>query len=84
MIWQDIVIAIAQVFFVIALIPSIKGTDKPALATSVMNTMLVTIVALTQLTLDLWFSTLTAFAIALGHLILTIQKARINRLKAQQ
>ena len=81
MIWQDIVISIAQVFFVVALIPSIRGKDKPALVTSIMNTILVSAIAATQLTLNLWFSALTALAIAAGHLILTIQKAKINRLK---
>lgn len=77
--WQDIVISVAQIFFVVALIPSIKGNDKPALATSTMNTVLVSIIAVTQLTLNLWFSAVTAMAIAAGHLTLTIQKARINK-----
>jgi len=79
--WQDIVISVAQIFFVIALIPSIRGKDKPALTTSAMNTILVCTVATTLLTLELWFSALTAFAIGVGHLILTIQKAKINRIK---
>lgn len=81
MVWQDIVIAVAQIFFVIALIPSITTKDKPALATSAMNMTLVWTVAATMSTLHLWFSTITAFAIGCGHLILTIQKAKINRAK---
>lgn len=79
--WQDIVISVTQIFFVIALIPSIRGKDKPALVTSGMNTILVCIIAITLLTLQLWFSAVTAFAIGAGHLMLTIQKAKINRIK---
>ena len=76
--WQDLVIAAAQVFFIIATIPSIKSQDKPALMTSAMNLTLVWIVAATQLTLQLWFSAITAFAIGVCHLTLTIQKAKMN------
>lgn len=81
MIWQDLVIATAQIFFIVALIPSLTTKDKPALTTSAMNMTLVWIVAVTQFTLHLWFSTITAFAIGVGHMTLTIQKARINRLE---
>jgi hypothetical protein len=76
MIWQDIVIGVAQVFFVVALIPSITTKDKPALVTSIMNTTLMGIIATTQFTLGLWFSTITAVVIGLGHLTLAIQKAK--------
>lgn len=83
MIWQDFVIATAQIFFIVALIPSLTTKDKPALATSTMNMTLVWIVAATQFTLHLWFSTLTAFAIGIGHMTLAVQKSRINRLEKQ-
>jgi len=79
MVWQDAVIATAQIFFIVALIPSLITSSKPALATSAMNMMLVWIVAVAQFTLHLWFSTITAFAIGVGHLTLAIQKYRIDR-----
>lgn len=81
MIWQDIVIAVAQIFFIVALIPSITTQDKPAVLTSAMNMTLVWAISITQYTLDLWFSTITAVAIGVGHLVLFIQKVKINRQK---
>ncbi len=81
MIWQDVVIAVAQIFFIVALVPSITTKDKPALITSAMNMTLVWAIAATMVTLHLWFSAITAFAIGLGHLTLTIQKAKINKTK---
>ena len=79
MVWQDIIIAAAQIFFIVALIPSLTTKDKPALTTSVMNTILVWSIAATQCTLHLWFSAVTAGAIGIGHATLAVQKAKINR-----
>ena len=76
------VIAIAQIFFIVALIPSITTKDKPALLTSAMNMTLVWAIAITQFTLGLWFSTVTAIAIGVGHLVLTVQKAKTNKRKS--
>lgn len=74
--WQDTVIAVCQGFFVIALLPTILSKDKPALATSAMTVVLVSIIAFCLGTLHLWFSVTTAVAIAIGWLVLAIQKAK--------
>lgn len=83
MIWQDIVIAVAQIFFIVALIPSITTKDKPALATSFMNVILVWTISITMVTLQLWFSAVTAFAIGIGHMTLAIQKAKMNKTRSK-
>lgn len=78
--WQDIVISIAQLCFVIAMIPSIRGKDKPAAATSIMNVILVAIIAGCLLTLRLWFSAFTALVVAITWSILAIQKLKIDKI----
>lgn len=77
--WQDIVISIAQLCFVIAMIPSIRSNDKPALATSVMNVCLVTVIVICLFSLQLWFSAVSAVAVALAWGILAIQKLKPNK-----
>ncbi len=79
--WQDIVISIAQLCFIFAMIPSIKSNDKPALATSVMNVLLVCTISFCLLTLHLWFSALTAITIAITWAILAVQKMNLNKIK---
>lgn len=72
--WQDIVISVAQVCFIFAMLPSIRSNDKPAVATSVMNVILVSTISFSLLTLHLWFSAATAVGIAVTWAILAIQK----------
>lgn len=79
MLWQDIIIAVCQIFFVIALFPSLATNSKPALLTSVMNMTLMGIISGTQFTLHLWFSSITAVVIGIGHMTLAIQKAKMNK-----
>jgi heme O synthase-like polyprenyltransferase len=81
--WQDIVIAVAQVCFVFAMLPSIVSKDKPALATSVMNIVLVLTITFCLLTLRLWLSAITACAIAATWSVLAIQKYQLNNKKAR-
>lgn len=77
--WQDIVISICQIFFVVAMIPSIRSSDKPALTTSVMNVILVSIITVCLFTLKLWFSSFTAAMVGLTWSVLAIQKHKINK-----
>ncbi len=78
--WQDIVISVAQLCFIFAMLPSIRSKDKPATATSIMNVVLVCTIAACLLTLKLWFSALTALAIAVTWAILAIQKIKLNKI----
>ncbi|MFO0781294.1 MAG: hypothetical protein U0524_00170 [Candidatus Saccharimonadales bacterium] len=63
--WQDYVLAVGAFFFSIALIPSLRGSQKPAVLTSVLTAITLAIFAVTFVTLDLWLS---AIAEAIGVL----------------
>ncbi len=76
--WQDIVISICQIFFVVAMIPSIRSNDKPAFSTSVMNVILVGIIVVCLFTLNLWFSSITAAMVGLTWSVLAIQKRKLD------
>lgn len=54
--WQDIVIALCQLAFLPSILPTIFGNDKPALSTSIMNTIIVATITITMATMQLWFS----------------------------
>jgi hypothetical protein len=77
-VWQDFVIASAQLAFLLAMIPTLLGPDKPALLTSLSTAFIVSIVAVTQLTLSLWFTFLVATLHAMLWALLAIQKFTLN------
>jgi len=77
--WQDTVISIAQLCFVLAMLPSIRSNDKPAAATSIMNVVLVCTIAASLLSLKLWFSAVTALAIAATWALLAVQKVKLDK-----
>ncbi len=81
MVWQDIVIFIGQWVFVIAIIPTILGKEKPALSTSIVTGTVLVIFALTYLTLKLWLSTISASMISAAWFLLALQKYNQNRRK---
>lgn len=56
MIWQDIVFGVGTALFSIALIPTLRDTQKPALQTSLMTAVVLFIFAFTSATLGLWFA----------------------------
>jgi hypothetical protein len=57
--WQDVVIALCQLAFLPSMLPTLLGKNKPAFSTSVMNAIIVAIIAGTMATLHLWFSVTT-------------------------
>ena len=79
--WQDIIISLAQIGFIFALIPSIRSKNKPSLATSVMYASLITLIAFCLLTLELWFSALTAALGATAWVVLAVQKIKLDKKK---
>ena len=56
MIWQDIIIMIACFGFALALIPSIIGKGKPAKSSCLITIVLLTAIAVSFATLNLWLS----------------------------
>lgn len=73
MVWQDVVIAGCQLAFIPAMLPTVFGKEKPALATNLMNFIIVTIIASCLASLHLWFAAGSAVPIALIWLTLTVQ-----------
>ena len=56
MIWQDVIIMVACFGFAIALIPSIRGKQKPARSSCAITVVLLTAIAVCFATLGLWLS----------------------------
>jgi hypothetical protein len=73
MIWQDIVIMIACFGFAIALIPSIKGTQKPAKSTCILTIGLLAAIAVCFGTLNLWLSMASEITAIVAWGILLLQ-----------
>lgn len=72
--WQDKVIAICQLLFFVAMLPTIFGKDKPPVTTSFMNVTLVAIITISMATLHLWLAVITGTTTATAWLIVGIQK----------
>lgn len=77
--WQDIILTIGSLVFLVALIPSITSKDKPALMTSLMTGLVLFVFAMTYITLDLWFSAVTTALTGMLWLVLAVQKARAKK-----
>lgn len=77
--WQDTVIALCQLAFLPSMLPTLLGTDKPALKTSAANALIVSIITITLATLQLWFSVVTGALTASIWAVLAIQKYKIDR-----
>jgi len=76
MVWQDIVLSIGAWLFIIALIPSIRGKDKPPMTTSVLTGSVLAVFSLTYATLELWLSVLSTTLLSGAWFVLAAQKAR--------
>lgn len=77
--WQDLALSIGQIIFVIALLPSILSQDKPALITSVVNSVVLYTFALIDVTIPLYLTGVTVAATALGWTVLAYQKYAMGR-----
>lgn len=76
MTWQEIVLALGQVLFLIALIPSIMTDDKPEIYTSLMTGTVALSISVTYLTLHIRLASVMAFLNFIAWSILAIQKHR--------
>lgn len=79
MAWQDIIIAAGQWVFLLALLPSIFGKDKPALATSIATSGVLAVLAFTYSTLSLWVSTISGILVSVAWFILAVQKHKMGK-----
>lgn len=77
--WQDLVISIGQLIFVISLLPPILSKDKPALLTSLITSVVLYLFALVYITLSLYFAAIAVAMTAIGWSVLTYQKYRLEK-----
>jgi hypothetical protein len=74
MIWQDVTIMAACFGFAIALIPSIRGKDKPAKSSCAITAGLLAAIAVSFATLGLWLSFVSELTSIAAWLILLFQR----------
>lgn len=74
MIWQDWAIMVACFGFGLALIPSIRGKNKPARASCIFTIVLLAIIGVSFATLKLWASFASEVVTAIAWGILFFQK----------
>ncbi|MGI8419623.1 MAG: hypothetical protein ACR2LN_03175 [Candidatus Levyibacteriota bacterium] len=77
--WQDIVLTIGQVIFIIALFPSILSKDKPAFQTSILTSAVSFSISVVYITLNIKFAAISAGINGILWLILAIQKYKQKR-----
>jgi hypothetical protein len=74
MCWQDLVLTIASLAFLVALVPTVlSGDPKPALTTGVLNAVVSAVIATVYLTLQLWFAAGTTGMNAFLWLVIALQ-----------
>lgn len=74
MLWQDWVFSVGQWVFILALLPSVFGKDKPALSTSLMTGTVLAIFALTYITLSLLLAGISTSLSSAVWFVLAVQK----------
>ena len=79
MIWQDIVIMIACFSFSLALIPSIRGKNKPEKNSCLFTILGLTAIAVCFATLRLWLSFASEIAAITAWSILLVQRRDNDR-----
>lgn len=81
MIWQDVVLGGAQLFFALSLLPSIFSKDKPAFLTSASTSFMLYVICYVNYTLNLYGAALGLFLVATLWGILAIQKYLLKKKK---
>lgn len=77
--WQDLVLTIGQILFIISLIPSITSKHKPALTTSLISGVVLMLFAATYINLSLVFAAIGTFITGVLWLILAYQKYSLEK-----
>ena len=72
--WQDILIMLGGFGFSIALIPSVRGKQKPPRSSCVLTGVILASYCIAFVTMGLWLSTLSTSLTALMWFILLFQK----------
>lgn len=77
--WQELVLTLGQVVFIIALLPSIFSSDKPEIWTSVLTGTVALSIAITYVTLSIPIAAASAFLNFVAWSVLAIQKTRQSK-----
>lgn len=77
--WQDIVLTIGQIIFIIALIPAITHKHKPPFSTGILNAIVLVTFAIVYITLSLWFASVTTGIVAVLWFVLALQSLKTER-----
>lgn len=78
--WQDYAIAVVQVIFAVALIPTIMDKKhKPALSTCLLNGVGMAVLVAAYLSLSLWSSSIVAAVVGAQWVVLGVQRHRLNK-----
>ncbi|HLL78825.1 MAG TPA: hypothetical protein VKT25_04960 [Ktedonobacteraceae bacterium] len=77
--WQDVVLTIGQIIFIVALFPSVLSKDKPALQTSTLTSAVAFSIAAVYVTLSIPFAAISAALNGALWLVLAIQKWRSRK-----
>ena len=77
--WQDWALTLAQLFFILSLIPTIVDHEKkPTFSTSFLTMCTVFGVVVIYATLELWFSAAGASVLVLEWATLAVQRWRLD------
>ena len=74
--WQEIILALGQIVFIIALLPSVFSKDKPEIWTSIITGSVALSIAITYLTMHIPFAAVSAFFNFVFWSVLAFQKFR--------
>ncbi|MDR3502473.1 MAG: hypothetical protein P4L79_07805 [Legionella sp.] len=75
MTWQDIVLSVGSWIFIIALLPSLFGKDKPPISTSLMTGGVLLVYNFVYVSLHLWLTLVSTGILTLAWLTLAVQKS---------
>ena len=71
--WQDIVITTGGFIMIIALLPTVRGSNKPDRKTSIITGLILSAFSISYLSLHLWLSSVTTMVMAVIWFILYYQ-----------
>jgi len=74
--WQQTVLALGQIVFIVALLPSVFSSDKPEIWTSIITGTVALSIAITYITMSLPVAAISAFFNFVFWSILAFQKFR--------
>jgi membrane protein implicated in regulation of membrane protease activity len=80
-IWQDVVMMIGNILFALALIPAIRDSKKPPVATSIPTGMLLCMFAIALASLQLWLSAISSLVSCVLWFALAYQRHNQDRLE---